>query len=396
MSNCAPIIYPNFTPAQILTGPPDIFVFRAHNNIFRNYSIQAGNDFNLIPQQTRNGGTYQLLVKKTIAGDVIVTLPAGSIILGDKTASTITLSGAQDEQFIIDFTFSGTGYIFWIESSGGGSQVAPGQPSEFSPNVVPFINASGEWAEDSKFTYSSNSLRTRATIIGTALRWMSVEVQSASPNNVRMEFYNGATISTNHFDTRLDISAIMTRRLLVQGLSDVVGNSLEVTSLTNILLNVANSGNINIAHRLMVGDIATAPTATVEIAGESLVAGEALRVTSSSNITPRLLIGNNGEHAFNYATAVGTVLNIGSKDQSFLLLSLDDFGNMNLMNDFTLGGGVTINAPNGYEALKIANKYTVLSGLDPNGQIGSFAWDNNNLYVRTDTQWKLIPLQNFP
>lgn len=118
MSNCAPIIYPNFTPAQIITGPPDIFVFRAHNNIFRNYSIQAGNDFNLIPHQTRNGGSYQLLVKKTIAGDVIINLPANGIVLGDTTATSITLSGAQNEDFLIEFSFDGTNLLFWSVGSG--------------------------------------------------------------------------------------------------------------------------------------------------------------------------------------------------------------------------------------------------------------------------------------
>lgn len=156
MSNCTPIIYPNFTPAQIISGPPDIFVFRAHNNIFRSYSIQAGNDFNLVPQQTRNGGSYQLLVKKTIAGDVIINLPAGSIVLGDTTATSITLSGAQDEDFLIEFSFDGNSHLFWsVGSGGGGSIVEPGEPSSFSPNVIPFIDGNGDWQEDSNFFYDS-------------------------------------------------------------------------------------------------------------------------------------------------------------------------------------------------------------------------------------------------
>ena len=128
-----PTIYPNFD--NLLIANNDLS-FNAHNNIIRSYQTAADNNFNLLINQARNGGIYKLLITKTILGDVVITLPLNAIVVGDIAANTITLSGALNEQFLIEFSFDGINLLFIL----GGSSVGPSAGSSFSPNVIPFID----------------------------------------------------------------------------------------------------------------------------------------------------------------------------------------------------------------------------------------------------------------
>jgi hypothetical protein len=147
-----PEVYKNFDVINVSGGT---LTFAALNKSFRNYQTTVSGNFQLSVLSTKPGGDYKLLITKNTAVDVIVSLPINSVLIGDPTGSTITLSGSIGEQFLIEFSYDGINLLFIL---GGGSSVEPGASSGFSPNVIPFINTSSEWSEDTNFNYINGNL----------------------------------------------------------------------------------------------------------------------------------------------------------------------------------------------------------------------------------------------
>ena len=129
-----PEVYKNFDVINVSGGT---LTFDALNKSFRNYQTTVSGNFQLSVLSPKPGGDYKLLITKNTAVDVIVSLPINSVLIGDPTGSTITLSGSIGEQFLIEFSYDGINLLFIL---GGGSVVEPGASSGFSPNVIPFIN----------------------------------------------------------------------------------------------------------------------------------------------------------------------------------------------------------------------------------------------------------------
>lgn len=147
-----PEVYKNFDVINVSGGT---LTFDALNKSFRNYQTTVSSSFQISILSPKPGGDYKLLVTKNTAADVIVSLPINSVLIGDHTSNTITLSGGIGEQFLIEFSYDGINFLFILR---GGSTVEPGAISGFSPNVIPFINSLGEWSEDLGFTLNSSRL----------------------------------------------------------------------------------------------------------------------------------------------------------------------------------------------------------------------------------------------
>ena len=154
MSCDQPIIYPNYQTKQIVNG---VFDFLGFNNVIRNWQTSAGANFTLNPITIKPGGKYRLLISKTIAGDVLITLPPNSIIIGDYGNTAINLSGAQNEKFLIEFTFDNANFVFEQIGSGGGV-AGPTMPTNFNPYIVPFIDNNSEFQENLDFNFKENQL----------------------------------------------------------------------------------------------------------------------------------------------------------------------------------------------------------------------------------------------
>jgi len=114
------------------------------------------------------GSKATLLVKKTISGDVTLTIPAMQKI-GDTTTSTsIVLSGSTDELFRIDFfTTANSGFI----------QV--GVPTDSYKKVI-HVSATDVWAIDSNTIYQSTDSGVSFVLIETFTFWPIIYLSKTS------------------------------------------------------------------------------------------------------------------------------------------------------------------------------------------------------------------------
>lgn len=56
---------------------------------------------------------------------------------------------------------------------------------------------------------------------------------------------------------------------------------------------------------------------------------------------------------------------------------------------------LTLDGPNGYSQLRLAQTYTPSATADSNGQAGDVAWDANYIYIKTSSGWKRAALSTF-
>lgn len=56
---------------------------------------------------------------------------------------------------------------------------------------------------------------------------------------------------------------------------------------------------------------------------------------------------------------------------------------------------LTVDGPNGYSQLQLAQTYTPSATNDSNGQVGDVAWDGSYIYIKTASGWKRASLSTF-
>ncbi|MDI1233183.1 MAG: hypothetical protein PSX81_02750 [bacterium] len=97
-------------------------IFNGLGKPIHNVKTSAAANFTLVLKRISNGGNYNLIVLKSIAGDVVITLPASSKISGSAD-TTITLTGDVNTSFWINFTKDATYNYFTVtgSSASGGS-----------------------------------------------------------------------------------------------------------------------------------------------------------------------------------------------------------------------------------------------------------------------------------
>lgn len=111
----------NFKAINIVSG---IAIFDGKKLYFKNYSISANANFTIDVKNIQNGGDYNIILTKTTASDIVVTLPATSVISGS-TDTTFTLIGALNQKYLLSFTKDTNNYV-WKPISGGGTPGADG------------------------------------------------------------------------------------------------------------------------------------------------------------------------------------------------------------------------------------------------------------------------------
>jgi hypothetical protein len=98
----------------------NVVTFTAEKGVFDNKSAIVTADFSLVASNVVNGGEYNLVIKKSTANSVVMTLPTNGVI-SNSSATTFTLTGAVNSVFLINFTYDGVNCIFSLVGSGSGS-----------------------------------------------------------------------------------------------------------------------------------------------------------------------------------------------------------------------------------------------------------------------------------
>ena len=104
--------------------------------------------------------------------------------------------------------------------------------------------------------------------------------------------------------------------------------------------------------------------------------------TAGGNLTATTLIGNS------LLTDLSNILVLGSAGQNIILT------NSNTVST-DAGAKLQIDAPAGHAALQIRQSYTPTSSADPAGSVGTWAWDDNYIYIKTSSGWKRAALSTF-
>lgn len=94
--------------------------FNGINRWHRNIRATVTADFEVVPTRVKDGATYNLIITKDTAGDVVVTLPAGSVI-SNSAETTFTLTGASGLKYWLQFTYVNEEYVWSLNGAGSSS-----------------------------------------------------------------------------------------------------------------------------------------------------------------------------------------------------------------------------------------------------------------------------------
>jgi hypothetical protein len=97
-----------FLPINHLDG---ILTFRATNHYFKNKISSTSLDITIEVKNPKDGGDYNLIIEKETEDDIIISLPGNSTVSGSSD-SFITLTGAYNQQFWLQFTYHGLDFMW--------------------------------------------------------------------------------------------------------------------------------------------------------------------------------------------------------------------------------------------------------------------------------------------
>lgn len=140
---------------------------------------------------------------------------------------------------------------------------------------------------------------------------------------------------------------------------------------------------------------------------KSIAPGAELDITTNWNSVylPGLILQNNGPLVSNKdlipgldnGSSLGTISNRFSK-----IRAIDFAGEKMILKngwaqheDIGATSSLDIIGDNGYNQLRLRKSYTPSSSADPLGNVGDFSWDENYIYIKTETGWKRTSLSNF-
>jgi hypothetical protein len=224
-----------------ITIANDEVTFNGHNRVLANRKVSAAADFDLLFTGIKHGGVYNLIVTKTVAGDVIITLPADVMLLKSGLGGTITLTGADETKFLLEIGADANGTV-WVNAGAATSGV---DLSAYAPLASPALTGNPTAPTQ---TLGNDSTRLATTAFVQAALAALVDSSPAALDTLNElaaalgDDANFATTITNALANKLNITADVDTKVTSGGAYTVTaadnGKILRFTDGTAVTVNL--------------------------------------------------------------------------------------------------------------------------------------------------------------